>query len=232
MNAAPPRGPALARTLLSVALASAFDALLLGLALGGVDPLLRHPRALALLAVWAAGNVAITLSRPPLGRAEATDRDAPHVMLGLVLLPFLAGPLAAWGERAGILRYPWPAGLHALGPVLVAGGLALRAAAMARLGARFAPQVALQSGHALETGGLYRRLRHPGYLGALIATLGAALTFRSALGLVAAVLLLPAVRARVRREDHMLEQRFGAEFRAWHARTGGLWPRGGPAPGG
>ena len=228
MIAAAPSARPLARSLTIAALATALDATLLALALGGFPGLLAHPRALALLAVWAAGNLVITLVRPRLAAAEQTDRDPLPVLFALFTLPFAAAPLSAWGSRAGVLPLAFPEAAHWLAIAFAAAGLALRAAAMARLGARFSPQVALQSGHQLETGGVYSRVRHPGYLGALIASLGAALAFGSALGLIPIALMIPALAARVAREDRMLEARFGDSFRTWRARTGGLLPRLGP----
>lgn len=175
--------------------------------------------------MWGAGNAAIAIVRPRLARPEAVEREALPVTAALFVLPFAAAPLAAWGARAGLLLFPDAPALHWAALVVVASGLALRATAMARLGARFSPQVALQSGHELETGGPYSRVRHPGYLGALLASTGAALVFESALGLMPVLLLLPALVARVAREDRMLEARFGATFRAWRTRTGALFPR-------
>lgn len=228
MSAVSPPARPWPRAALFALLATLFDAVLLALGKGGVAPLLADGRALALLAVWAMGNLAITAARPPLRAAESTDRDPVWVLLALFILPFAAAPLAAYGERAAIAALPLPRAVHAVAIALVAVGLALRAAAMARLGARFAPQVALQAGHELETGGLYARVRHPGYLGALLGALGAALTFGSALGLIPVALMLPALAARVAREERALESRFGDAFRAWRARTGALWPRLGP----
>lgn len=225
MIAAPPSARPLPRSLAIVVLATALDASLLALGLGGVPALVHHPRALALLAVWAVGNAVITLTRPRLARAEKTERDPLPVMLALFVLPFAAAPLSAWGARAGIALLPLPPVVHEVAIGLVAAGLALRAAAMAQLGVRFSPQVALQSGHELETGGVYSRVRHPGYLGALVSSLGAALTFESAFGLIPIALLIPALAARVAREDRLLETRFGNSFRSWRLRTGGLLPR-------
>lgn len=229
MIAASPRARPLSRMIPIVVVATLFDASLLAIALGGFAPLLHHARALALLAVWAAGNVVITAVRPPLEKAASTEREPFPVVLGLFALPFAAAPLSAWGERVGLAALDVPEALHWAAIGLAASGLALRAAAMARLGLRFSPQVAIQHGHELETGGVYSRMRHPGYLGALLASTGAALTFASLLGLIPIVLLIPALAWRVGREDRMLEARFGNSFRSWKARTGGLWPRLGPA---
>jgi protein-S-isoprenylcysteine O-methyltransferase Ste14 len=68
-------------------------------------------------------------------------------------------------------------------------------------------------------------VRHPGYLGSLLACAGAMLAFGSALALplVAAFALL--LRARIAREEALLERHFGDEWRAYRARTGALLPR-------
>jgi protein-S-isoprenylcysteine O-methyltransferase Ste14 len=83
----------------------------------------------------------------------------------------------------------------------------------------------VQREHALETRGLYAGIRHPGYLGAVLATLGGALAFGSAAALapVAAMGLL--LWARAGREERMLEQHFGDAYRSYRARSGQFLPR-------
>uniref|UniRef100_A0A832I1Y9 Isoprenylcysteine carboxylmethyltransferase family protein n=1 Tax=Eiseniibacteriota bacterium TaxID=2212470 RepID=A0A832I1Y9_UNCEI len=205
--------------------ATGLDAALLALALGGLAPLAGHARALALLAVWGAGNATLAVLRPVAGHdAVATGPRERLVLVALLVLPLAVGPLGAWGERAGLAPRPGGEALGWAGVALAAAGLALRIAAMAQLGPRFSPVVALQRGHALETAGLYARVRHPGYLGALLAAAGAALAFDSVLGFAAALGMLPAFRARIRREESLLESHFGDAWRAYRARTGALWP--------
>jgi hypothetical protein len=127
-------------------LVTAFDALLLALALGGFAALLAHPRALALLAVWAAGNAVLAVRRPLAGHdAAAVVPDRGVVMFALFALPLLAAPLAAWGERAGVWPFPWSASYGWAGVALTAAGLAIRIAAMFQLGARFSPRVAIRA---------------------------------------------------------------------------------------
>lgn len=206
-------------------LATGVDAILLALALGGVAPLLAHPRALALLAVWGAGNATLALLRP--ARAHDPVASGPRerlVLVALFALPLAVAPLAAWGEREGLLPRPGGDAVGWTGIALAAAGLALRIAAMIQLGPRFSPVVTVQRAHALETRGLYERLRHPGYLGALLAALGGALAFRSALGFVALALMLPAFAARIRHEEALLDAHFGEAWRAYRARTGALLP--------
>jgi protein-S-isoprenylcysteine O-methyltransferase Ste14 len=202
------------------------DAALLALALGGIAPLFGHPRAIALLAVWAVGAVVLALLRPVRGHdASAVERDPPFVMLALFLLPLVMAPVAALGERLALWTLPGGMTLRWLGVAPAGAGLALRIGAMARLGSRFSPLLAVQREHALETGGLYARIRHPGYLGSLLAALGGVLAFGSALGLplVAAMALL--LWARAGREEAMLGRHFGPAYADYRARSGRFLPR-------
>ena len=101
----------------------------------------------------------------------------------------------------------------------------LRILAIQRLGVRFSPLVETRPGHVLETGGVYGRVRHPGYAGAWLANLGAILAFGSAAPLLLAAIMAAALVARVRREEAALEEAFGQEYRDYRQRTGAFWPR-------
>lgn len=221
------------RALFFTLVALLIEASLLAFALGGVPALLAHAPALALIAVWAASNFTLAVLRP-VGPQDVARRvaDAPLVMLTLFVVPLLATPVSALGERVGIATGPWsviPAGAATAivwsGVALAAIGLAIRITAMRRLGARFSPRIALQRAHALETGGLYARIRHPGYLGAMLATLGGVLAFRSMLAWPLVALMYVAESARARREEALLEEHFGDAYRAYAKRTGRFLPK-------
>jgi len=221
---APRRGP-LATTVLSL-LVSALDGALLALALGGLGPLLAHPRALALLASWTLAGLVLTFLKPVRSQeiVEST-RESGWLLLALGLLPFATPPLAALGERLGLWPLPTGEAVRWIGVGLAALGLTVRIAAMARLGSRFSPLVAVQREHPLETSGLYGRIRHPGYLGSWLAALGAVLAFGSGLGLVPLFLFGTLLLARARREEALMERHFGETWRAYRARTGAFLPR-------
>ena len=221
MSGRPPLPLVLAR----VALVLAFEAALLAWGLGGFGALLATPPALALLALWGLAAVVLSLARP--ARAHDTtrvERD-PLAMLGLVVLPVAIPPVAAWGGRAALWPLPAPGLLGWAGVTLVAVGLWVRVSAMRQLGARFSPLVSLQREHALETTGWYARVRHPGYLGALLANAGAAVAFGSAVALPLVAAMAVFQWLRVRREERLLAEHFGDSWRAYAARTGALLPR-------
>jgi protein-S-isoprenylcysteine O-methyltransferase Ste14 len=78
----------------------------------------------------------------------------------------------------------------------------------------------------LVTRGPFRMVRHPVYVGMVIAMVGASIVTRSAVGLLLAfVVFLPLEIHRARLEEQALEERFGSEWREYAARTGPFIPR-------
>ena len=110
-----------------------------------------------------------------------------------------------------------------LGLALFVVGSVLRVGAVFVLGRRFSGLVAIQEGHELVTGGRYRVIRHPSYLGLLLSLFGWALVFRSALGVLVSLLLLPLV-ARMNAEEALLESEFGDRYSDYRRRTWRLLP--------
>src|SRR5262249_27464846 len=107
--------------------------------------------------------------------------------------------------------------------VFVVGGV-LRMAPVFVLGRRFSGLVAIQEGHELETGGLYRVIRHPSYLGLLLGLLGWTLGFRSAMGVLVSLVFVPLLVARMNSEEALLESEFGERYAQYRRRTWRLLP--------
>lgn len=210
----------------------ALESALLAFALGGWAALRASPQAIALLVVWGISGVALAWLRP-IGRQDVVrfERDA-LVMLALLILPYSIPFVSAAGRRfpAGQFAPAWAMPLAWGGVFVAALGLLLRVASMRQLGARFSPLIALQREHALETTGWYARVRHPGYLGSLLASLGAALAFGNWVALPLWGLMVVAQWLRVRREERLLAAHFGEPWARYVARTGALLPRLGARP--
>jgi protein-S-isoprenylcysteine O-methyltransferase Ste14 len=111
-----------------------------------------------------------------------------------------------------------------LGAILFLAGTVLRIAAVRTLGPRHSVWVAVQEGHRLVTTGLYRVVRHPSYVGALLAVFGWALAFRSEIGLALAVLIVPPILSRIRAEENLLNAEFGDLYQSYQRRTSRLLP--------
>lgn len=218
------RPPAIVSVLRAL-VALAIEAALLAWGLGGFAALLASRRALSLIAIWGAMGITLSLTRPARGQDVVRSERDPLAMAALALIPLAIPAVAAWGGRMHRWPLPAPHVLGWAGVALSAIGLAIRVAAMRQLGARFSPLLAVQREHALETRGLYGAVRHPGYLGSLLASWGAAIVFGSALALPLAALMTLVQWDRVRREEALLASQFGDAWRAYAARTGALLPR-------
>src|SRR4051794_8535343 len=93
--------------------------------------------------------------------------------LRLIAIPFLLAHLIVAGLDVGRFHWsrPMPTGLQALALIGYTAGMALAVCAM--LANRFfSPVVRIQHerGHTLVTSGPYRLVRHPGYVGAILAS--------------------------------------------------------------
>ena len=131
----------------------------------------------------------------------------------------MVASVATRGEialRAGSLKF---VGLASFG-----AGMLLFAVAVATCGRAFLGEVEPVTDR-LVTGGPYRLVRHPVYLGMLVTTLGIALGLGSIGGLLlAGFIFLPMALWRARLEDAALARRFGREWEAYAAHTSTLVP--------
>lgn len=131
------------------------------------------------------------------------------------LLPFVTSP---W-----TVLPLWPS--IVAGCVIFAGGMLVRTVAVRTLEHYFTYQLCIREEHQLVQHGIYRVLRHPSYTGTILEAVGMLLVARSLVGLVlfgASAGLLFALR--IRREEQMMLNQFGDEYRAYMAKTWRLFP--------
>jgi protein-S-isoprenylcysteine O-methyltransferase Ste14 len=190
---------------------------------GGWSAFFAHPalRALAWVTV-----VLVVLSVPSGGgmsTGEKEDRSNRWVLAAFSVIALLMAYFSAYTDRIGFWTVDGDA-MRWTGVVLCAVGGVLRIVPVYVLRNRFSGLVAIQPGHRLETRGIYGVIRNPSYLGLLVTSLGWVLTFRSGVGvLMVAALLVPLV-ARIRAEERLLREHFGADYDAYCARTWRLVP--------
>jgi protein-S-isoprenylcysteine O-methyltransferase Ste14 len=208
-------------TLVIVSAALYFGLAILGW--GGVGPFFSHPALVALavatgvlviVAYMAGGNVS------PGVREDQSNR---WVVGAFAVIGLLSGFFPAYTDRIGFWtidgeRIRW------LGIALYVVGGVLRLWPVFVLGNRFSGLVAIQPGHTLVTGGIYGVIRHPSYLGLLVNSLGWGLAFRSGVGVLLTVILIPLLLARIRAEEALLRDEFGAEYEDYRVRTSRLIP--------
>jgi len=110
------------------------------------------------------------------------------------------------------------------GGVLLLLAAALLAWSYASLGRAVSLWVQPEAERLVVTGP-YRFVRHPAYLGMLVAFIGIALAARSWLGLLSVFVFMgPGTWLRAANEERMLRQRFGETWVEYASRTGSILP--------
>ncbi len=200
--------------------------LYLGLAVlgwGGFSAFFAHPPLIVLaITLFALSGVAF-FSRGNLSAGEREDRGNRWILVPFALIGLLSGYLPAYTDRIGFLTLDGNT-VRWVGVALFAAGGVLRIWPVFVLGCRFSGLVAIQPGHALVTGGIYRFIRHPSYLGLLVNALGWALAFRSGVGVLLTALIVPPLLVRIRAEERLLRTQFGTEYVAYCNCTSRLLP--------
>ena len=198
----------------------------LGLAIlgwGGFAPFFSHPPLVGLAVVFLIVAIVAFFAGGSMSPGLREDRANRWVIPAFAIIGLAAGFFAPYTDRLGFWTFDGDA-VRWTGVVLTAVGSLLRIIPVYVLGDRFSGLVAIQPGHTLVTTGLYAKVRHPSYLGMLVASIGWALAFRSAVGLLFTLLLLLPLVARMNSEEKLLHDQFGSEYEAYRARTWRLLP--------
>jgi protein-S-isoprenylcysteine O-methyltransferase Ste14 len=126
-------------------------------------------------------------------------------------LNLFAAPFPAWsrwtGAGLGVLSLPLLIWVHHT------------------LGRYWSTNLRLRQNHALITEGPYRWVRHPMYTTLFGFFVGLALISASWLIVILVVAAILVLYARIGKEETMMSEQFGDEYRAYMQRTGRLLPR-------
>jgi protein-S-isoprenylcysteine O-methyltransferase Ste14 len=115
--------------------------------------------------------------------------------------------------------------ISSLGLVLIVIGEAMRWSAIRELKKYFTVDVRILDDHKLIRSGPFKYVRHPSYLGLLIAVLGLGATMVNWLSTI--VILVPhviVILLRINEEEKALEERFGSEYQQYRKQTKRLIP--------
>ena len=135
----------------------------------------------------------------------------------------LAMKAPAWFGAAAAM--PGMPAIAWVGIGLGACGLLVRLWAVLALRERYTRTLLLTDAQAIERGGPYRFVRHPGYLGSLLCLNGIALASGNAPVLAASVVTTAAAYGyRIRVEDAMLSARFGVAYEQYRREVRALVP--------
>jgi protein-S-isoprenylcysteine O-methyltransferase Ste14 len=141
------------------------------------------------------------------------------VWFGALLLFFR--PRALEGLLRSLLRAP---SISWAGVALVAIGLGFAGWARFHLGRLWSGRVTLKEDHAIIRSGPYGIVRHPIYTGLVLAFAGTALARMTVATLAGFVLVVIGLIIKIRQEEQLLTDHFGAEYDAYRADVHALIP--------
>lgn len=191
-------------------------------------PTLLYAIPLATVLVgWIAFALVFVLRRRAPGGAVGKRNGASLVGILFVMAGFMA--VGSLGRRPLTPIVPMPLALQAAAALavllLVPASLWLTWAAVRALGKQWSVQARVLDGHALITTGPYRLVRHPIYTAVIGLVIAMGLAYSSLAGLTIGLVLVTAgTLIRVRSEDRLLRERFGAEHAAYARRVPPLVP--------
>jgi protein-S-isoprenylcysteine O-methyltransferase Ste14 len=168
------------------------------------------------------------------GERIMPDREAIHREgVGMFALRFVMFFVLITVLVLYAIRHPWmnaldfnlPPWLRWLGFVIGLLSVALITWVELELGRQYSPQLQLRQEHHLVTSGPYTRIRHPLYLA--VDCFGLSLALISANWLFAAFFALGLVLLfyRIPREEQMLIDQFGDDYRDYMQHTGRILPK-------
>jgi protein-S-isoprenylcysteine O-methyltransferase Ste14 len=183
--------------------------------------------------IWVVGFCAFSVIRfPHLRRARRTptarrvDRALERVLVGASALGqgILPAVYVFTGEPE-FADYPFQPLLAWLGTVIFAGALYLFYCAHRDLARNWSVALEVRAQHSLITTGIYNRIRHPMYSAFLLSTVAQALLLPNWIaGLAGLVGFGIMFFGRLWREERMMIETFGDEYRRYMARTDRIIP--------
>jgi protein-S-isoprenylcysteine O-methyltransferase len=175
-------------------------------------------------------GLAFALSEAALGFFKRSRDDSVDADRRSLRVLWISNTVAVFGGIVASYRLPEAAigaarPLFWIGTMLFALGLALRWYSIYYLGRYFTVNVAIHSRHEIIDTGPYKLIRHPSYLGALLAFLGLASCLANWVSL--AIIVIPtmlAFRRRMNVEEHALASALGTPYTNYMRRTKRLVP--------
>ncbi|MGE7861367.1 methyltransferase family protein [Bacillus mobilis] len=111
------------------------------------------------------------------------------------------------------------------GVIIALIGVWIRFSSMKILGRFYSRNVGMQGGHQLIQNGLYKYVRHPGYLGSFLTFLGFAISSSSFIAVIINIILFFLVYSyRIKIEERVLITLFGEQYRQYQSKTWRIIP--------
>jgi protein-S-isoprenylcysteine O-methyltransferase len=171
--------------------------------------------------LYGLSELMLALTKKAKGRSESRDRRSLFFLWGSIL----GGQFAAYLASQAMTAFRFSTDLYVCGFILFCGGLIFRWYAILYLGRFFTVDVAIQKDQHVVDSGPYRLVRHPSYLGALVAFLGLGVCWLNWISALVVLLpILAAFRFRIRVEEAVLLESLGKSYSEYAERTKRIIP--------
>ena len=150
-----------------------------------------------------------------------------QILLGLLTLGGFVVPLIyTFTNWLDFANYTLPAWAGWIGVLLSAGALFLFWRAHADLGLNWSPSLEIREKHELITRGIYGVIRHPMYASQWLLSLATPLLLQNWIaGFLNFLVFIPFYLLRVKAEEQMMLDSFGAPYQEYLQKTGGVLPK-------
>lgn len=159
------------------------------------------------------------------GQKSAYDQGQKWLVIlsGSLSIPFMIA-VPAWEYTHFTGPIPRNGFVAWTGLIVFAIGIAIQAFAMWQLRSFYTIRLNVKPDQALVTSGIYRRIRHPGYLSNLVAILGIGLAMSSIAMMILTIFIFVVIHFRINSEEKMLMSAYGDKYRHYRQQTWRLFP--------
>ena len=154
--------------------------------------------------------------------ATASDKGSLWLLYGLITFGY-ALSFAIGATKIGRI-YPWNT-FFAIGMAIFAVGFTVRIYSILTLKQFFTYSVAKVENHKIISTGLYKFIRHPGYLGQLIIFMGISITISNWLSIL--LMMIPVTLGylyRIKVEEKFMLDQLGEDYKNYQERTKKIIP--------
>jgi protein-S-isoprenylcysteine O-methyltransferase Ste14 len=185
-------------------------------------------------AIYFVGIVAEIIIRAPINQKRKQGRmseqrvtSQERILLGLLFLAMFLVPIVyAASNWLDFADYTLPAWTGWFGVLLLAGAIFVFWRAHADLGLNWSPSLEIRERHELITRGIYGVIRHPMYASQLLWVIAQPLLLQNWIaGFLNLLVFIPFYFLRVKAEEQMMLDSFGAQYQEYMKTTGRVLPK-------
>lgn len=141
-----------------------------------------------------------------------------YILMGLAIFLFIKDPFFHEFNQYRILSI-------SIGSLFITIGLILRVKAIKTLGKHFTANLVLQENHQLITHGVFNKMRHPSYTGAVLIMISPPILYQQKyLFAVTFILIILVYIHRIKLEEKMLLSKFPEDYKDYKTRSYALLP--------